>query len=127
MEKIIGTSGYGTLPMQVADATICSTESNYAINSGACNTAPKHDNKIKAYVDFTEFNKNYEEYLRKNGIQEFGDTTTEADCEVTPGADVKMLMAKADQDSSKEWKYLADSASNQCYEIEIIGEKMDAE
>lgn len=45
---------------QVQDATMRSTDSNYiSITNG-----PKRNEKIQAYVDFSDFNKNYQEYLK---------------------------------------------------------------
>lgn len=66
--------GYDTFSNQVTDQTICSEDSNYAsLNNSSNSRAPEQETKIKAYVDFTEFNKNYEEYLKRKGLQEMSD------------------------------------------------------
>lgn len=67
------TSGYSTLSMQALEATICSTDSSYVMGNNAGNIVLKQEGKIKAYVDFTEFNKNYSEYMEKHGVQELSD------------------------------------------------------
>lgn len=46
------------------DATICSNESSYVGTKSVESCTFKEESKIKAYVDFTEFNKNYEKYLQ---------------------------------------------------------------
>lgn len=54
------------VPMQVADATVRSNDSSsHTTANNMTAGVPKQDDKIKAYVDFTEFNKNYEDYLKK--------------------------------------------------------------
>lgn len=53
----------GTPKQQAVDATICSMDSN----SEAQGSLPKPEGKIKAYVDFSNFNRNYEEYLKQAG------------------------------------------------------------
>lgn len=67
------TTGYGTMPMQGVDATICSNDSSNVNENSLVTNSAKKTGKIKAYVDFTEFNKNYEEYLEKNGLLELSD------------------------------------------------------
>lgn len=52
---------------QEPDATMRSTDSNYISNSLA--NQPKQSEKIVAYVDFSEFNKNYQEYLKTLGVK----------------------------------------------------------
>lgn len=47
------------------DMTICSGDSSYVLNTGMI---PKYEGKIKAYVDFTEFNKNYSVYKNEHKI-----------------------------------------------------------
>lgn len=60
-------AGTNLVPVQQAvDATICSVDSSTDGQGSMVNTKPKQGAKIKAYVDFSDFNKNYEEYLRKN-------------------------------------------------------------
>lgn len=64
----VDKSGANLVPVQqAADATICSVDSSTDGQGSMINTRPKQGGKIKAYVDFSDFNKNYEEYLRKNG------------------------------------------------------------
>lgn len=64
MDKNNKPSSYGGL--QEAEATIRSIDSAYATGNEKVDDPKKpHEVKIKAYVDFTEFNKNYAEYLKK--------------------------------------------------------------
>lgn len=62
--------------MQAPDATICSNNSAYAMGNSLGNIAKQEPNKIKAYVDFTEFNKNYQEYLDEHGEKESSTDST---------------------------------------------------
>lgn len=56
---------------QAVDATICSNDSgSYASQASLPNTSIKQSNKVRAYVDFSDFNKNYEEYLRRKGASQ---------------------------------------------------------
>lgn len=72
MDKNIKASRYGRL--QEPDLTIRSIDSAYATGNGRPDNPKKpHEGKIKAYVDFTEFNKNYAEYLEKKGISKLKD------------------------------------------------------
>lgn len=59
--------------MQAPDATICSSEGSYVGNKSIDSSSIKENVRIKAYVDFSEFNKNYEQYLLKQ-------QTNETDC-----------------------------------------------
>lgn len=118
-EKNIGTFDYGTLPIQQTDTTICSNDSNYAINNSRMpSNDPKTNGKIKAYVDFSEFNKNYEEYLRDQAAK---NSTKEAAKESAKHADlddrsIQSDLVILDRQSSKsstqseEWEILTDSA-----------------
>lgn len=47
------------------DMTICSGDSSYVLGSSIIH---KYEGKIKAYVDFTEFNKNYSIYKKEHKI-----------------------------------------------------------
>lgn len=104
MDVRVGTSDYGTLPMQPPDATICSDDSAYAmVNNSLINNG--ENQKIKAYVDFTEFNKNYEQYLEKNGIKESSEESVDdgsSDSEITPGSEVKMVVERQNSHSSDQ-------------------------
>ena len=55
-------------PLQSGDATICSNDSAYGTPS-LVNSPAKQEGKIKAYVDFKAFDKNYSEYVKKNEDQ----------------------------------------------------------
>lgn len=66
MDMKVESSDHSTPTTDMADATICSTDSAYIDASPVKQTSPKQEGKIKAYVDFTEFNKNYLEYKSKN-------------------------------------------------------------
>lgn len=73
----VGTSDYGTLPVQQADTTICSNDSTYAISNNSMSSSDmRTDGKMKAYVDFTEFNKNYDQYLREQAAQKSNDSSS---------------------------------------------------
>lgn len=50
---------------QTADATICSNASSSYGQASLISNAAKQGGKVKAYVDFTDFNKNYEDHVRK--------------------------------------------------------------
>lgn len=50
---------------QNIDMTICSADSSYVLSSSI---VPKYEGKIKAYVDFTKFNKNYSAYKKDHKI-----------------------------------------------------------
>ena len=59
----------GIMPIGATDATICSDDSAYAAQNSIVDDSPKTEGpaKVKAYVDFTDFNRNYEDYLKKKG------------------------------------------------------------
>lgn len=52
-------------PEENIDMTICSGDSSYVLSSSII---PRYEGKIKAYVDFTEFNKNYSAYKKEHKI-----------------------------------------------------------
>lgn len=106
MDKNIGTSGYGTLPLQAPDATICSNDSIYT-NSLTNNPQKPHEGKVKAYVDFTEFNKNYEEYLKKKGVRKSCD---QPEPDSATNNDVKVLErqnSSSSNQSEESWEVLS--------------------
>lgn len=53
-------------PAHSGDATICSNDSAFGTAS-LVNSQAKQDGKVKAYVDFTIFNRNYENFKRTGG------------------------------------------------------------
>jgi hypothetical protein len=53
-------------PAQQADETIRST--NSSLHSLANSTANKQADRVKAYVDFSEYRRNYEEYMKDHGL-----------------------------------------------------------
>lgn len=60
MDKDNGPVNHESKQAQEIDATMRSTDSNYiSITNG-----PKQSEKIQAYVDFSEFNKNYQKHLK---------------------------------------------------------------
>lgn len=52
---------------QAVDATICSIDSTGDGPGSMTKAKAKPESKVKAYVDFSDFNKNYEEHLRSKG------------------------------------------------------------
>lgn len=64
MDRDPAASSYDVAKLaQEPDATMRSTDSNYI----SLTNQPKQSEKIQAYVDFSEFNKNYHEYLESQG------------------------------------------------------------
>lgn len=74
VQQQTGTSGIGTLSMHGPDATVRSTDSvaNSIHSMEYCDT-PKQEGPIKAYVDFTEFDRNYEEYMKNKQAENKGE------------------------------------------------------
>lgn len=114
------TSGYGSFPMDWnADATMRSNDSAYNTgNSPSANSTTKQDGKIKAYVDFTEFNRNYEAYLQRNGLQELDDSSAgKVNHERTLPKDVTVHLERQNSSSSSTqsegWEVITcDTSSN---------------
>lgn len=68
MDSRDGMSGFGTFRIQPCEATIRSNDSGYAvISNDRVNNMPREEGKIKAYVDFKDFQRNYIEYLKRGG------------------------------------------------------------
>lgn len=90
------SSGYESV-----DATICSNDSNYALGGSLVSTkTPKNEQTIKAYVDFTEFNKNYEDYLTQTNTKKLRDIDSENK------SDEERFENSTSSNTSSDWEVL---------------------
>lgn len=104
MENASGMSN-----LSLRDATICSTDNSYASMVGGKST--KQEETIKAYVDFTEFNKNYAHYLKKHGLSDSDDDDIKAHSrsEIISSDSVDMIATRKESHSSvqsDDWEVL---------------------
>lgn len=109
-KRAIKEAGPNPMPVQQAvDATICSVDSSTDGQGSMVNTRPKPDGKIKPYVDFTDFNKNYEEYLKRNNKSQMNQTPFNSNNEANPKGDSGPVLDRSNSNSSQsteEWVVL---------------------
>lgn len=106
----VGTSDYGTLPTQPVDTTICSNDSTYAIISNSIPTSDlKTGGPVKAYVDFTEFNRNYKEYLKNQTTKDSSDASDSDDRNSSNSVAILDRQSSRSSNQSEEWEVLTDS------------------
>lgn len=103
----VGTSDYGTLPNQPTDTTICSNDSTYAVNNNSMSSNDlKPGVKIKAYVDFTEFNKNYEEYIKNQSTKNSSDVSDMDDRNSQNDIEILDEQSSRSSNQSSDWEVL---------------------
>lgn len=83
------------------DATVRSDASSSYSQTSLMNSAPK-EGKVKAYVDFTEFNRNYEEYLKQQEREKAKEEEKEAKNDDAKASSQKSTDG-SDSRSSEDW------------------------
>lgn len=103
-------SGVNQAPMQqAAEATICSIDSNSDGQGSMVNTSHKPEGKVKAYVDFSDFNKNYEDYLKQTVQRQAEQSADKGDKIDDTNNDKQPVLDRSGSNSSqttKDWVVL---------------------
>lgn len=106
MDKNNKPSRYGRL--HETEATIRSIDSAYATGNGKVdNPKQPHEGKIKAYVDFTEFNKNYAEYLKKKGVNKLIDRSPSDQGKDGHKKNLERQNSSSSNQSEESWEVLS--------------------
>lgn len=93
-------------PAQQPDETMRSTDSSLHGQAGPASSQAT-PNKVKAYVDFSEYNRNYETYMREHGMDPNDDRPLSVIMKEAEEKAKNRKDATGSSQSSEEWVVLS--------------------